>query len=152
MTTIQVVGRVKGTPVLKTGKEKGTKYLKLEMCDNHRAGTKTVTTWYEVTFFGKDAEILDKYKLQPGETIQVAGRFVPEDYENPETGKVSRTNTITNAIWSGLRLPKQDKGNASNETTAAVPEQATAQVEAEPASMAYAPNEVDLDEDEETPF
>ena len=86
---VQIIGNVGNTPKLEETKN-GKKYVKLSIATNNtytnKDGEKIKNTqWHPVMFWGKKAEIADKYILK-GQEIYVEGSLNYRDYED-ESGE-----------------------------------------------------------------
>lgn len=87
---ITITGTVAKDPELKFGKS-GTAYLKLTVPDQKRAKNPTTnewenksdTTWFGVTVFGDDAELLSE-QVSKGSKVVVTGRLITREYDGSD--------------------------------------------------------------------
>ena len=104
--TIVLVGNLKEEPRLLKGSSE-VHYLPLSVCHNQYYKKKETPVWFEVTFFLEDAERISKLKLQKGEQVLIRGDLVIDSYTNPETGKVTHKNIISDPVLKTLRKGKK---------------------------------------------
>ena len=57
----------------------------------------TNTQWHKVVFFGKTADIVEKY-LQKGKEIAISGKLTYRDYEDKEGNKRYVTEIVGNEL------------------------------------------------------
>jgi len=98
---VQLIGFLGKDPEIKT-LETGKKVAKLNIATNESytdaQGQKVEnTSWHTVTFFGKSAEIAEKY-LQKGKEVAISGKLSYRDYEDKDGVKRYVTEIIGNEL------------------------------------------------------
>jgi single-strand DNA-binding protein len=100
---VQLIGFLGNDPEIKT-LESGKKLAKLRIATNEsytdEQGKKVEnTSWHSVTFWGKGADIAEKY-LQKGKEVAISGKLSYRDYEDKDGVK----RYVTEIIGSELLL------------------------------------------------
>ncbi len=100
---VQLIGFLGNDPEIKT-LESGKKLAKLRIATNEsytdEQGKKVEnTSWHSVTFWGKSADIAEKY-LQKGKEVAISGKLSYRDYEDKDGVK----RYVTEIIGSELLL------------------------------------------------
>jgi len=100
---VQLIGFLGNDPEIKT-LESGKKLAKLRIATNEsytdEQGKKVEnTSWHSVTFWGKSADIAEKY-LQKGKEVVISGKLSYRDYEDKDGVK----RYVTEIIGSELLL------------------------------------------------
>jgi len=73
LNTISITGRIAKDVALRYS-EQGLAVLNLTIPDNYGTGDNKKTAWFDVTFFGKQAETIAQY-FQKGSNIVISGRI-----------------------------------------------------------------------------
>jgi single-strand DNA-binding protein len=94
---VQLIGFLGNDPEIKT-LESGKKLAKLRIATNEsytdEQGKKVEnTSWHSVTFWGKSADIAEKY-LQKGKEVAISGKLSYRDYEDKDGVKRYVTEII----------------------------------------------------------
>lgn len=140
---ITVMGNLGKDPQL-THSDKGTAICNFSVATNEREKRRgeqvDITTWYDVTLFGSQAEVAAKY-LKKGRKVYVEGRFRPEEWTDRE-GKQRLTNKIKG---TDMQLVDPPDGAPQEHTRQAAPAQPQSNGDGAPAGGG------DI-EDDEIPF
>jgi single-strand DNA-binding protein len=106
-----LIGNFGHTPELKENRN-GTPYLKNTLATNRNYKGEEQTTWHNLVFFGKLAEIVAQYASK-GDTIYVEGRIDNSRYENKDGQMVNKSEIIVeDAVLLGKRDKVQDDSEA----------------------------------------
>lgn len=105
---VQLIGHLGADPEIKETAN-GRKYAKFSLATSdsykNQAGEKiTDTQWHNIIFWGKTAEIAEKY-LQKGSQCAVQGKLVYDNYEDKDGNKKYYTQIKGNEL---LLLGKSD--------------------------------------------
>lgn len=90
---------------------KGLAVCKVSLCVNQKKGGKEEATWFNLVFFDKLAETVEKY-LSKGSPILVTGRMCCDNYEDKEHNK--RQYWYVNCISMQMLGSKRDNEKSDN--------------------------------------
>ena len=109
LNKILIIGNVGGVPQIRTVGDQKVAQFSVATTEKRKDKTGNViseTEWHNVTFWGKTAEIAEKY-VQKGTQVYVEGRIKTEKY----TDKNGNEKFMTRVIGSSMQLlgSKQDE-------------------------------------------
>lgn len=114
MNSVQLVGLIGKTPILKNIGAKQTAVVKFSMATKESArnadGTWTQkSTWHNIVAWGKTAEFVDKFFFA-GSWIGIKGRLTYSEYEK-DGKKIHRTEIVADSVeFVGPKVePKADE-------------------------------------------
>jgi single-strand DNA-binding protein len=98
---VQLIGNAGNTPVVQETKN-GNKYAKISLATNHKYTNKDgekvkETQWHPIVFWGKKAEIAEKY-ISKGQKVFIEGSLNYRTYENDEGEKKYVFEIISNDL------------------------------------------------------
>ena len=98
---VQLIGNLGNDPEIFQF-ENGTKKASLSVATNEtfiNADKEKVTStqWHKVVFFGKTADIVEKY-LQKGKEVAIGGKLTYRDYDDKEGNKRYVTEIVGNEL------------------------------------------------------
>lgn len=85
----------------------GTPVCNFSMATNEGKGDKEKTTWFRVTFFGKQAEVASQY-LQKGKPVYIEGRLSLDTY----TDREGKERTTLEVLGTELKLMWRGEGQS----------------------------------------
>lgn len=98
---VQLIGNLGNDPEIfqfENGKKKATISIATnETYVNADKEKITNTQWHKVVFFGKTAEIVEKY-LQKGKEVAISGKLTYRDYEDKDGTKRYVTEVVGNEL------------------------------------------------------
>ena len=117
LNKVMIIGNLGKEPQLKH-LPSGSAVCKLVVATSEKWKDKTTqqpvekTEWHNVTLFGKQAEIADKY-LSKGKKVYIEGRLQTREWEKDGVKRYA-TDIIANAIQ--FLSPKSEQSNQTTET------------------------------------
>jgi len=98
---VQLIGNLGNDPEIfqfESGKKKATISIATnETFVNADKEKVTNTQWHKVVFFGKTADIVEKY-LQKGKEVAISGKLTYRDYEDKDGNKRYVTEIVGNEL------------------------------------------------------
>ena len=112
LNKILIIGNVGGVPQIRTVGDQKVAQFSVATTEKRKDKTGNViseTEWHNVTFWGKTAEIAEKY-VQKGTQVYIEGRIKTEKY----TDKNGNEKFMTRVIGSSMQLlgSKQEEQSA----------------------------------------
>jgi len=99
INSVRLIGNVGNTPEVKSF-ENGNKVAKLRIATNDRQKNAAgewveITYWHNLVFWGKQAEIIEKY-VDKGEKLAIEGTLINREYTNANNEKKYITEVKVN--------------------------------------------------------
>jgi single-strand DNA-binding protein len=96
VSRITLLGNLGKDPEMRYSKD-GNAFTNFSLATKHGFGSKSKTSWWNVTSFGKTAEAVNQYATK-GSLLYVEGDCVDEEYTNKEGVVVKTKKVLANTV------------------------------------------------------